>query len=427
MGDPLSIAAGVAGLVSLGIQTVQGLVDFYSSYKSQNTTIARTTDKLEALLGTLQTINQTLANRQFRADEKDVIVKIENSIQSCEDLISELQEEYEKFSNSSASGIRAAIRGAGRKLTYPFRESTLKKLDEDIGDIRENLSLSLDVLQLRSAHDLQNDLTDIKVLVNLVRESQVSNRIREWLRAPDATESHNQACAKRHPGTGLWLVKSPKFANWLEADKSFLWLNGFAGCGKTVLSSTAIQYTFRHRRSNPRIGIAFFYFSFSDAAKQDAAGMLRTLLLQLSNQLMDGHIALNRLYSNHIGGQPPLPALMESLRQVVNSFQDVYILVDALDESPRHKKRETVLDTLRDLRGWSVPGLHILVTSRDELDIRERLDTSNDEEIPMQNTEVDKDIADFVSQHLRQDWKMQKWSVYHDKIEQALVDRAKGV
>jgi hypothetical protein len=427
MGDPLSIAAGVAGLVSLGIQTVQGLVDFYSSYKSQNTTIARTTDKLEALLGTLQTINQTLANRQFRADEKDVIVKIENSIQSCEDLISELQEEYEKFSNSSASGIRAAIRGAGRKLTYPFRESTLKKLDEDIGDIRENLSLSLDVLQLRSAHDLQNDLTDIKVLVNLVRESQVSNRIREWLRAPDATESHNQACAKRHPGTGLWLVKSPKFANWLEADKSFLWLNGFAGCGKTVLSSTAIQYTFRHRRSNPRIGIAFFYFSFSDAAKQDAAGMLRTLLLQLSNQLMDGHIALNRLYSNHIGGQPPLPALMESLRQVVNSFQDVYILVDALDESPRHKKRETVLDTLRDLRGWSVHGLHILVTSRDELDIRERLDTSNDEEIPMQNTEVDKDIADFVSQHLRQDWKMQKWSVYHDKIEQALVDRAKGV
>jgi ankyrin repeat domain-containing protein 50 len=427
MGDPLSIAAGVAGLVSLGIQTVQGLVDFYSSYKSQNTTIARTTDKLEALLGTLQTINQTLANRQFRADEKDVIVKIENSIQSCEDLISELQEEYEKLGNSSASGIRAAIRGAGRKLTYPFRESTLKKLDEDIGDIRENLSLSLDVLQLRSAHDLQNDLTDIKVLVNLVRESQVSNRIREWLRAPDATESHNQACAKRHPGTGLWLVKSPKFANWLDADKSFLWLNGFAGCGKTVLSSTAIQYTFRHRRSNPRIGIAFFYFSFSDAAKQDAAGMLRTLLLQLSNQLMDGHIALNRLYSNHIGGQPPLPALMESLRQVVNSFQDVYILVDALDESPRHKKRETVLDTLRDLRGWSVPGLHILVTSRDELDIRERLDTSNDEEIPMQNAEVDKDIADFVSQHLRQDWKMQKWSIYHDKIEQALVDRAKGV
>lgn len=71
MGDPLSIAAGVAGLVSLGIQTVQGLVDFYSSYKSQNTTIARTTDKLGGLLGTLQTINQTLTNRLVTARRRN--------------------------------------------------------------------------------------------------------------------------------------------------------------------------------------------------------------------------------------------------------------------------------------------------------------------------------------------------------------------
>jgi hypothetical protein len=55
----------------------------------------------------------------------------------------------------------------------------------------------------------------------------------------------------------------------------------------------------------------------------------------LSSQLTDGHIALSRLHSSHIGGQQPLPALMESLRQVVNGFQDIYILVDALDENPR--------------------------------------------------------------------------------------------
>jgi hypothetical protein len=40
------------------------------------------------------------------------------------------------------------------------------------------------------------------------------------------------------------------------------------------------------------------YSSFSDTAKQDAAGMLRTLLLQMSNQLTDGHIALGRLHSS---------------------------------------------------------------------------------------------------------------------------------
>src|SRR5436190_17489716 len=104
---------------------------------------------------------------------------------------------------------------------YPFRESTLKKLDEDINDMRQNLSLALDILQLRGTHSLQDDLADIKLVVNLVRDSQVSNTIREWLRAPDATENHNEACAKRHPRTGLWLVNGQKFANWLDADKSF--------------------------------------------------------------------------------------------------------------------------------------------------------------------------------------------------------------
>ena len=33
-------------------------------------------------------------------------------------------------------------------MAYPFRRSTLQKLDEDIGEIRYNLSLALDVLQL---------------------------------------------------------------------------------------------------------------------------------------------------------------------------------------------------------------------------------------------------------------------------------------
>jgi ankyrin repeat domain-containing protein 50 len=35
MTDPLSVAAGVAGLISLGIQVTESLVKFYTSYKGQ--------------------------------------------------------------------------------------------------------------------------------------------------------------------------------------------------------------------------------------------------------------------------------------------------------------------------------------------------------------------------------------------------------
>jgi hypothetical protein len=278
MADPLSVAASIAGLVSLGIQVTQSLITFYDSYKSQDSYVARTTYKLESLLQTFHSLNKILTGRKFRADERALIVDIETSVQSCEDLVLELQEEFGKFSTSPTDRIGASIRTASRRLSYPLRQSTLQRLDENIGEIRENLSLALNVLELHDNCNIQNDTVEIKSLLNLVRKSQISGTVCDWLKAPDATINHNEACAKRHPGSGLWFVKGSAFTTWLEDDSSFLWLNGFAGCGKSVLSSTAIQYAFRHRRSDPCVGIAFFYFSFNDESKQDVSGMIRAIL-----------------------------------------------------------------------------------------------------------------------------------------------------
>ena len=40
--DGLSVAASVAGIISLGIQVTQCLTDFYDAYKSQEHDIANT-------------------------------------------------------------------------------------------------------------------------------------------------------------------------------------------------------------------------------------------------------------------------------------------------------------------------------------------------------------------------------------------------
>ena len=80
-----------------------------------------------------------------------------------------------------------------------------------------------------------------------------------------------------------------------------------------------------------------------------------------------------------------------------------------------------------DLRAWSEPGLHLLVTSRDEPDIRDELGASQDETISMKNDSVDVDIRDFISNHLRNNRRLRRWEDYYDRIEAALTERAKGV
>jgi hypothetical protein len=427
MADPLAIASGIAGLLSLGIQVTQSLVSFYTTYKDQDTDLARVTQNLDKLQSIFRALAVAVEERRSQADTQDLLREVEKAVQKCEEIITELQSECEKFHKDSAAGLKGRVKVAGRRAAYPFRKSTLQKLEEDVSDIRENLSFALDVLQLTSQNQIQDGISEVKSLVERTNASQVSLTIRCWLMAPDASLNHNATCAKCQPSTGLWFINGHHFRAWLEERNSFLWLNGFAGCGKSVLCSTAIKHTFHEMRHKHGVGIAFFYFSFSDEAKQDDNGILRTLLLQLSVQLQDGERDLEQLRALYKSGSPPVHALLDSLRRFLERFRDTYILLDALDESPRDCKREGVLRAIQVIRSWSIPGVHLLVTSRNELDIRESLNPSRDQGISLRNSEIDRDIANFVSYQLKNDAKLQRWKSRHNEIEEKLTTGAQGV
>jgi ankyrin repeat domain-containing protein 50 len=427
MADGLSVASGIAGLISLGLQTANALVQFYTSYKDRDANIARTTGRLESLATTFCALDANIQRRKFQPNEKSLIDQINYSVRHCEEAVLELQDECKKLTETSSGSLKSAAKVAGRRVAYPFRESTLKKLDENVGELRDGLSLALDVLQLQDNQTTQDDISEVRSLIELMRATQISSSIRDWLQAPDVSVNHYAACAKRHPGTGGWLVKGSVFRTWLTQENSFLWLNGFAGCGKSVLCSTAIQYAFRQRAA--KAGIAFFYFTFNDESKQDESALLRALLSQLTGQLPEGDAILTRLRDTYKSGPPPAAVLIEHLRYVIQKFIHVYILIDALDESPRGGRRDAVLHSIRTIREWTWPGLHFLVTSRDILDIRESLYATRDQEAVMKCTEIDQDIVNFITEKLNTDLKLRrKWQAEErGRIQNTLAERAQGV
>lgn len=425
--DSLSVAASVAGLTSLGIQVTQSLVDFYTKYKNQDCELAKIIERLESLVETFRHLENALSRNGIPADDQKLVKSIVALITVCHLLVQELQDECQKFNKTSVTGVKAAIKVAGRRLTYPFRQTTLQKLDEDISEIRLNLSLMLDVLQWNNTQRVGDDVFEMKALLELVQANQISSDIRTWPNAPDATVEHNSACGKKHSGTGMWLIKSSQFSNWLTEKNSVVWLRGFAGSGKSVLCSTAIQATLRHRRCDRGIGIAFFYFTFNDDSKQDESSMIRALLLQLSNQLQDDHADLMQLYEKYHPGKPSSKVLLDYLRRLIQRFRDTYIFLDALDESPRNGQREHVLDVLEKMQQWGMQQLHLFVTSRDEPDIRELFNHFIAQQILLQNAGVDEDIVNFISGRLNEDPRLRKLLPYHNKIQEALTNKAGGV
>jgi hypothetical protein len=79
------------------------------------------------------------------------------------------------------------------------------------------------------------------------------------------------------------------------------------------------------------------------------------------------------------------------------------------------------------MRAWHLPNVHLLVTSRDYLDIRRSLNTSPECVVLMKNQGIDDDISNFVSYQLENDTKLQRWKARHGEIQTKITEGAQGV
>lgn len=158
-----------------------------------------------------------------------------------------------------------------------------------------------------------------------------TDKIREWLRPPDPSINVNEARKLRHEGTGRWLLENPVFREWHSGSRRCVWVNGLAGCGKTVLSATVLDHLIT---GNDRL-VLFFLFDFSDTTKQTLNDMLRSFAFQLylSGAVSAGH--LDESFQAHQDGrdQPTTKTLEEVVIKMLAAQKNCYIVLDALDES----------------------------------------------------------------------------------------------
>jgi hypothetical protein len=257
------------------------------------------------------------------------------------------------------------------------------------------------------------------------------SKICSWLSAPDPSTNYHKAHKQRQAKTGLWLLESVKFAEWKESAASRLWLYGIPGCGKTILSSTIVEYLLQHCHDDTSVVTAYFYFDFNDTQKQDPELMLHSLLCQLLQRSVVIPKGVDALFSSCDNGkrQPSLHALLEVTRHAMQEFTQVYVVLDALDECTQ---RSELMNTLEIVAGWQLDNLHLLMTSRKERDIERSLEgyVKEEDAICLQRDVVDQDIQRYVQQRLHDDKRLEKWNkdvAVRQEIEAALMGGARGM
>ncbi|KAN0115502.1 hypothetical protein V8E51_005046 [Hyaloscypha variabilis] len=200
----------------------------------------------------------------------------------------------------------------------------------------------------------------------------------KWLSTLDPSINYNSAREKHQPETGKWLTEeSADFKNWESAPNSFIWLNGKAGSGKTILSSSVIKHLKRSYDDDPQVALAYFYFRFDDQEKPSTATLARSLIKQLYCHRPNTPEAVEVLHKYRENGQnPDLDDLRNALLATIRGFSGVYIVLDALDEfAIEANNRKKLLDFIRQIHTSDLEKLHILCTSRREVDIEKTFKT----------------------------------------------------
>ena len=283
--------------------------------------------------------------------------------------------------------------------------------------------------------DKLNSTNDVTLKVHRqVESANVEARrkaIRRWLSAPDPSTNYQNGRRNRHATTGTWFLKSENFVQWMSDDNSILWLHGKAGCGKTVLSSTIISEILLQREPTNAVSLAYFFFDFNDSAKQKSSQMLRSMISQLFERSSDALAHIESIFSACSDGQqqPDDDNLLQILQAVVRGTDQVYMVLDALDECT---DLDELMAVVSKIENWKLPTLRLLVTSRWLTIIEETMKglTNSERIIMIQSKLVDRDISDYVSENLRTNQKLNRWAKRPDiqeEIRSTLTEKSGGM
>ncbi|KAL4417011.1 hypothetical protein CABS03_00362 [Colletotrichum abscissum] len=220
--------------------------------------------------------------------------------------------------------------------------------------------------------NIGTDVSDLKRRVEEIQEDEKRKELLSWLCTVDTSVQYNAARSKHRKGTCEWLINdSEDFKTWERAPKSFLWLNGKAGSGKSILSSSVIKHLKEKSEKDPRVALAYFFFSFGNIELQKVNIMLSSLVRQLCASRPDTPQPIKDFETCMIKGEhPDTETLVEALIAAVCGFSAAYIVVDALDECPiLDEERTRLMDCLSNIIAKMPDNLHIFCTSRAEPDI----------------------------------------------------------
>ncbi|KAF2096152.1 hypothetical protein NA57DRAFT_67725 [Rhizodiscina lignyota] len=309
-------------------------------------------------------------------------------VEGCRRCLDELEALFPADYLETSKRKRQKVRAM---LAWPLRESTARKLLDELG-----------------RHLNKETRRDVRGIRKTLSDSQKAE-VLDWLQHTNPSRRHNTMRALHEPHTCQWRL---------------LWIYGVPGAGKTVLAAFLVEEVKRWIQQNalPRHNLAYYYCYYAhnqDEALPFLRWVLSQLLREADHMPKDAYELFNKRH------HPDLRALLNGLEGVLQYFDTVLIILDAIDESSPRNELLYVLRLLSTEPRFR--KIRILATSREYQEIKEALNNIS-MPLSMANPLAQEDIARYVRQSLRSSTQFKHWpESLLQETEDTLAERAKGM
>jgi hypothetical protein len=385
--DPLSISASIAGLITLADVVFSRTHKYYKGVKNAGEEIKHLASEIRALAGLLHGLRLTLEELEAEAEWTHFKAY---QIYACNMTLTNIRTELDKHSPGATAGL--PLKTKVQKLKWPFSLPQTKELLSEVERHKSTISMALVADDVRaimkvlsnqtslsnSVEEFKNEARTQWAMENQIRMDDERRASLQFFGKVDPLPNHRTSLKLRYPTTGLWLTEGLAFKTWLQTQNSKLWLSGIPGAGKTVLAAAVIEEAMI--QSGPDRAVAYFYCDYKDKERQELLRILGSLAAQLARQSEKAFGVLQDLYlkccpKDRSPMEPDIDLLAKTLRQMLTLFDDVSIIVDALDECGDNAIG--VAESLVSLGSGANSNTRTLLLSRDEIGIRQVLQNND--------------------------------------------------
>ncbi|KAE9371111.1 hypothetical protein N431DRAFT_376507 [Stipitochalara longipes BDJ] len=323
------------------------------------------------------------------------------------------------LTSKSKGKKRQKLQTALISLAWPLKAERARKLLDEIMCHKATINVALQGQLLAEFRNIKHQLDEVYVTL----DTSEKRKVYDWLQDTNPSEAHNRAKHLYENKTGDWVFTTPHWSDWINSRIRALWIHGIPGAGKTILAGHITEKTLLICEENDKRTTCVYYYCYHVHNQDESMPFLRWLLSQLLREAGIVPTLTWKAYKKNT--VPAARELFEILQTILDSFDLVYVLVDALDESQSRENLLHVLNILATDPRFS--KIQLLATSRMYRDIELEMSLFS-QSLSMSNSFVEADIKIYVAAKIKDELKFKDWpDKLRTEVEETLSTGAKGM